>query len=101
MSFECSLCGSRRAFEDTIRVYDTPEEVLVIGWPCWCWQCDNVSLAEYVPEPGEVIAEAKAWRQRDRQREYRIACGPLGWRDDERESSALAYYDAVLAWRRR
>jgi hypothetical protein len=101
LSFECDVCGCRRAFEGTIRVYDALEEVLVIPWPCWCWDCDAVSLAEYVPDPAEVVEEAKAWRRRDRSREYRIACGPIGLRDDEREPEALAYYDAVLAWRRR
>jgi hypothetical protein len=100
MFFKCSWCGSKRAFEDTIRVYDAPVEVTVIERPCWCWECDGVSLAEYIPDAGEVVAEAKAWRQRDREREYRFSCGPLGWQDDENESSALAYYDSVLAWRR-
>jgi hypothetical protein len=100
-SFECGLCGSRRAFEYTIRVYDTPEQVSVIDWPCWCWACDAVSLAEYIPDPAEVIEEAKAWRRRDRDREYRITCGPLSSGDDDYEPKVLSYYDAVLTWRRR
>jgi hypothetical protein len=100
LSFECGICGYQRAFEDVIRLYDTPEEVAVIAWPCWCWQCGEVSLAEYIPSPAEIVEEARAWKERDRKREYRIACGPLGWQDAEREQEVLTYYDRVLAWRR-
>ncbi|MHC5541575.1 hypothetical protein ACYOEI_25415 [Singulisphaera rosea] len=97
------MCSTHRAFKDTIRVYDMLEQVTLIEWPCGCWPCDGVSLAESIPNPAEIIAEARSWRSRDRKSEYRITYGPhgpLGYGDDEREASKLAYYDAVLMWRR-
>jgi hypothetical protein len=99
VSLSCGVCGCYRVFEETIRVYNTPEQVLVNAWPCWCWDCDAISLAEYIPDPAEIIEEARAWKRRDRERGYWIACGPIGLRDNEREPAALEYYDAVLAWR--
>ncbi len=99
VSFKCGICEEYRRFEDVIRVYDTPKELRLIEWPCWCWQCDDVSLAEYVPEPGEVASEARAWRARDRKRDFYIACGPYGYREKEREPETMEYYDAVLEWR--
>src|SRR6188768_740791 len=100
MSLECGLCSHRRSFDDVIRVYQAPGELFVIAWPCWCWECGDVSLAEYVPSPAEILDEARAWKQRDQEREYRITSGPLGWKDDERQPEVLAYYDSVLSWRR-
>lgn len=100
-AFQCNRCGDRRDFDRILRCYDLPEEPPVLAWPSWCWHCDEVSLGEYIPEPAEIIAEARAWRRRDRDWTYRIAYGPFGLDDDKRESSALAYYDTMLAWRRR
>lgn len=103
--FECSLCQMNRRIDRRIRLYHVPERICVIEWPCWCWNCDEVSLAEYIPNPAEIIDEAKAWRQRDCERRYHIHSSPigepLGAMDDEREPTILAYYDDVLAWRQK
>ena len=99
-SFECSLCGYRREFKDAIRLYDTSDEIPVIDWPCWCWQCDDISLAEYIPSSTEILEEARAWKRRDREHKYKMYLGPIDWRDDEREQGALEHYDAVFTWRR-
>jgi hypothetical protein len=96
--YGCGLCGHKRAFEGVIRVYHTPEELGVLAWPCWCEQCGDVSLAEYIPKPAEVLAEVEARRQRNQQWKYRIAFGPIDCQDDDVELRVLAHYDLVLDW---
>src|SRR5438445_655821 len=90
-------------FSVILEADDEAGELLVVPWPCWCWQCSDVSLAEYIPSPAEIINEAKAWRQRQEGRQYRVAFGPLGLPDDDDayEPKALEYYDAVLIWRQK
>src|SRR5579872_1419285 len=88
----CGLCGYGRSIERKLRVYATGgEEINVIGWPCWCWKCGDVELSEYIPSADEILDECRAWRRRDRDREYQIAQHPVIYKPDEFEPSVMDY----------
>lgn len=101
-SFDCGLCGYHRRLEGKARLYDTPERINVLEWPCWCWSCDAVSLAELVPGLEAIVAEGKAWKRRDRKFKYLLHYIPSGVEsyDDGRDPYAIAYFDALFAWRK-
>lgn len=101
-TFDCGICGYSRALPSRIRFYETPDELPVLAWPCWCWSCDAVSLAEKIPGLAEIVDHCRAWKRRDRKFKYSLPYAPLGLKsyDDGRHDYAIDYYDSLFAWRK-
>jgi hypothetical protein len=87
-------------FDGAQYLYDVSTTLSIPWRPCWCWQCNDVCLGEFLPTPNEIVEEAKAWRRRDQEFNYVTEFRPpTGFRDDEHEPYALAYFDDLFAWR--
>ncbi len=98
LCFRCQLCQEEKGFPDAIRVYNVPGWIPVIPRPAWCWSCNDLVQAEYIPTPGEILADARAHLRRDRNHPYLYIYHGIfeGW-DDERD---LNLYDNAFRWRR-
>ena len=111
LTITCGLCSHERVFVDLDRVYERAKLVRVLEWSCWCWDCNDLSEAEYIPSPAEVIEEGKAWSRRDDDYQYVLTCGPFPVREDdgtdkgrgilcsnEEQERAMEYLEEWLVW---
>jgi hypothetical protein len=99
--YECSLCGLYDQFPDIWHLYDTPYQFHVIERLCWCWNCQKVEKAEYIPSQHEILEEAKAWQRQDMNWTYQVVTKPFFDKDFEKlHDDVMIHLDHLLEWRR-
>ncbi|MEH6422372.1 hypothetical protein [Pseudomonas sp. CGJS7] len=98
-AYRCVGCSLEYGIPMKLRVYEGATELRMLTWPAWCQQCEAPVLAEYLPSPAAILAEARALRRGDEIYAYQIS-SDFYLDKPEYLPTELARLDQLMQWRR-